>query len=163
MGSLKLTKVVDGITDELSDIAKATISFDITQRGDSGTEYNKTFTLGDFTYKNGVYELEISNLEIGEYTITETIGTAGKVIDDYKYTTTTYKVGTNAETTGLEATLNVEDSKTSEVGFTNKYVKQVGSLKLTKVVDGITDEDKDTIDFKFIIERSEERRLGKEC
>ena len=108
-GSLKITKKVEGgIT------VPADAEFTVT--GPNG--YSKMVKYSEFT--NGEYTL--SGLPVGEYTVTEDETTAQ--VENYTLTVTIAN----------EGIVIVEKDKTVKVEITNRYVKSVGNLKVSKTV-----------------------------
>ena len=118
LGGLTITKTFAGITDKLTDEDKAKISFTV-----SGPQWDEaqTFTYADM--ENGVKVYE--DIELGEYTVTESTG-------EGKAYTTTYKVGANGtKTEGTTATATVGTSGTT-VAFTNTYQETTATPEVTK-------------------------------
>ncbi len=107
LGSLKITKVVDGGG---SEAASKTYRFDIT--GPDG--YSNTVTI------TGASSTTITGLVPGIYTITEQNAT----IEGY-----------NLVVSG-NATVTVEAEETAEATISNIYTEKPGSLTITKVVNG---------------------------
>ncbi|MBQ8304746.1 MAG: hypothetical protein IJX90_00795 [Blautia sp.] len=133
-GSLKITKTFEGDTDALTDEQKKALTFTIT--GPEGfTEVTKTYA--DFT--DGA--LTLSNIPLGEYTVTETnTGVEGYTV------VTTYKVGETETSKAM-----VADGETSTIAVTNKYEQQKNGLTIVKTFAGdavtLTDEQKKALTF----------------
>ena len=146
MGSLKIEKSVDAETvteAELNGALKFTV-----QNKDTGKYLDANgklsdkaveITLKSFT-KNakGIYELEFKKVALGSYEVIET----NSDLAGYTLKSTSKTDGTAKVTAGKEAV----------VGLKDEYSKQKGDLKITK-----------TVDAENVTERSEERRVGKEC
>jgi len=132
-GTLTLTKTFTG--DLMAASAPADLSF--TVKCDA-LSYSKTIKYSEF--KNGSYT--ITGLEAGTYTVEET----GAAVTNYTLTTT-YTVGTGAAAATCSAA--VEKGKTTAVAITNNYVKDKGTLKITKTFtgDSISDDAKKTVTF----------------
>lgn len=158
-GSLVIEKTVSGLGltwEKLPDY----ISF--TVEGPNG--YARTITADEINEnKNGnTYTYTIDNLELGEYTVTENIDVTK---EETGYTrTTTYKVNGKDPVTSMEAKVELtETDLNGKVAFTNDYVQDKGSLLLTKVVTGLSDEElnaaRQTGKIKFVIKNN---NTGKE-
>lgn len=135
LGSLILEKTVEGGLD-WDDMQ---IFFTIT-----GPSFptGKDFTAADFTDDdgNGTYTCIIRNLKLGTYTVAERLYDK----DPKGYTRTTgYKVNAEDTVTGnLTAHVALTaDDKDGKVTFFNSYVRDKGSLQLTKKVTGLSREE----------------------
>ena len=130
LGSLEVKKVIAGALEagDLTKEQKEAIHFKVT--GPDG--FSKEFTYADMT--NG--EKTFEELQPGEYTVTETIGT----VEGYTLTTT-YDVE------GGKAT--VKAGETAKVTVTNTYTGEEGTLRVKKSFTGarLTDEQKAKITF----------------
>ncbi|SDM06602.1 hypothetical protein SAMN04487833_1601, partial [Sarcina sp. DSM 11001] len=146
-GSIELTKTIKGpVTEEE---AKGALTFhistEVTENGKTVTKYLKadgtlttkqneaTLTLTAFYHVDGSdsYTLKIENVELGNYTVTETT----KDIDG-KNVSVTYSVNGGESQTGTSADAAVEKDETTTVAFENSYVNQTGTLQLTKTIKG---------------------------
>lgn len=151
-GSLDLEKTVTGNL-KWADV-KDHISF--TVKGPGG--YEKTFTAKDFKDEDGdgIYTCTISDLELGTYTITETV-----TQEEKGYTRTTrYVVGSENAKEGGSAELELtEANPDGKVTFSNDYVQNKGSLQLTKVVTGLSADELNAAikagKIKFVIKNKE--------
>lgn len=151
-GSLVLEKTVTGNL-KWADV-KDHISF--TVKGPGG--YEKTFTAKDFKDDDGdgIYTCTISDLELGTYTITETV-----TQEEKGYTRTTrYVVGSENAKEGGSAELELtEANPDGKVTFSNDYVQNKGSLQLTKVVTGLSADELNAAikagKIKFVIKNKE--------
>ena len=105
---------------------------DITFTVKKGDLVIATVNGADMTKNGGVYVAAINQLEVGEYTVTETIAAGGKTPK-----TVTYKVGVKAAKTGQKATgiILLEDSYNT-VAFTNTYTAKTGEIEITKKFGG---------------------------
>ena len=130
-GNLKITKTIEG------DLTPSEIAGDLTFKvtGPDGKEVG-TYTVGnDFTKTaEGKYELTISGVEVGNYTVEET------VVNKDGYTlTVTYSVDGAASETGAISNITVTANDTSMVAYKNEYTKippTTGTLKITKTIEG---------------------------
>nr|AHF25124.1 hypothetical protein [uncultured bacterium Contig54] len=126
VGSLKVTKSFEGSelgANDLTDKQKQAIEFTV----NGPNNYSKTFTYAEIEAA-GYWQDD--NLPVGEYTVKEKINTeleGGQVID---YTLdTSYSVG-GGKTSVTAST----SSNPAEMVVTNKYTRDVGALKIKKVV-----------------------------
>lgn len=144
---LYITKTVEN---ENWDNVKNDITFTV-KKGDLVIA---TVNGADMTKNGGVYVAAINQLEVGEYTVTETIAAGGKTPK-----TVTYKVGAKAAKMGQEATgiILLADSFTT-VAFTNTYEEKNGGLEIIKRVRGGLnwEQVKNTISFKITDEDGNE-------
>ena len=137
-GSLELTKTIKGAVTE--EEAAGALTFEIKAEngkylGKDGklTDKKTELTLADFEHEAGSdsYTLKIENVELGNYTVTETT----KDIDG-KNVSVTYSVNGGESQTGTSADAAVEKDETTTVAFENSYVNQTGTLQLTKTIKG---------------------------
>ncbi len=122
-GSLKISKV---FVEKPANINA--ITFTVT--GPEG--YNETFNYADFADGSKT----IPNLPTGDYTVTESGGTATgyTLTTDYSPATTPTEEGAPV----TSATQTVSKNATTEVTVTNTYTRDTGNLTITKTFSGIT-------------------------
>ncbi|MBQ1289588.1 MAG: hypothetical protein IIY23_05445, partial [Erysipelotrichaceae bacterium] len=134
-GTLELTKTIKGdITEEE---ANGALRFEITTEdgkwvGKDGklTDQKAELTLADFEkISDQNYKLTINEIEIGNYTVTETT----KDVDGNDVTVT-YKVNGGEAADGDAADFTIEDGETTTVAFQDDYQNQPGSIELTKTI-----------------------------
>ena len=125
-GALTLTKTFSGHTVNDDDLDK--ISFTITGPND----YTKTVKLSEFTSSEGTYTYSLDSLTYGTYTVTET----NTNVSSNENVTVTYVV--NGETSTSHEVSISKTSTNGTVAVTNSYEKKLGSLTLTKTIDGLT-------------------------
>ncbi len=136
LGALTLTKTFSGHTVNEEDLEK--ISFRVTGPND----YSKTVKLNEFTLTEGKYTYSLSELTYGTYTVEEN----NENIPSDENVKVTYVVN-GTETTSHEVSISKENTS-GTVALTNTYEKKVGSLTLTKVIEGLTtEEDLSNISF----------------
>ncbi len=136
LGALTLTKTFSGHTVNEEDLEK--ISFIVTGPND----YSKTVKLNEFTLTEGKYTYSLSELTYGTYTVEE----SNENIPSDENLTVTYVVN-GIETTSHEVSIS-KDTTSGTVAITNTYANKVGSLTLTKVIEGLTaEEDLSNISF----------------
>lgn len=123
-GALTLKKTITG---DLTDAAKkGGIKFRVT--GPNG--YDKTFTIDpNFTLKAGVYELELTDMALGDYTIVE----ENYEVSGYTCTIST-KVG-SATGSNATTTATVKEDETSTVEYTDDYTQDKGYITVSKKID----------------------------
>ena len=140
IGDLELTKTIKGDINE--EEAAGALTFQIvSEDGKYLTADSKlvdeetTLTLEAFEHVEGtkVYTLKIENVDLGNYTVTETT----KDISGKEYTVK-YAVNGGAQTEGNEAAAAVEANKTTKVDFEDDYknIEKTGNLELTKTIKG---------------------------
>ena len=133
VGNLTFTKTIEGpvTEDDLKDI-----SFTVT----GPNNYNTTVSLSAMKQNDGSYSYTLSDLAIGEYTVTEN----NAAITGYN-NTVSYKVnGTETQK------ITVSENSTSTMNITNAYTSK-GALTLTKTFSGhtVNDEDLEKITFSI--------------
>ncbi len=127
-GSILLTKTIEGeLTEEE---AKGGITFTIT----GPDNYSRTATIvDDFTYNDelGRFELELTDLKLGTYTVTETLVTPEGFI-----VSVTNKINNGAVNQGAEAEVTLTGKDAVNVDYTNDYTDTRGALVITKTIKG---------------------------
>ena len=118
LGNLKITKKITGDLTSLNGTQRKNIKFEVTGPFD----FKETFTYNDIR-SNGIKTF--TNIPVGEYTVKETAGT----ITDYTHSVTVSGVSDGGKVT-------VPVGETAQVDFTNTYTRQVGSLKIRKILTG---------------------------
>ena len=165
-GSLELKKTIKG--DITEDEANGALKFEVKSgekwlnKDGSLSNQKVILTLGDFTKVTTAdgavasYKLTINDVEIGNYTVTETTkDVTGKDV------TVTYKVGNGEATKGDAATAAVAKDATTTVAFEDDYKNQTGNLELTKTIKGDITEDEANGALKFEV-KSGEKWLNKD-
>ena len=155
VGKIVVQKLVDGdlAADQLTNNQKAGIKFNVTKEGSSSSVAN--FSFAQFTKNSdGTYTYTISNLDEGNYVVTETIAAADEVPGFTR--TTTYAVETgHGSAASDKANAVVSNHHDTLVTVTNSYEQKYGDLKITKTLDktkapGLTDELTDGITFTIL-------------
>ncbi|MBR3517390.1 MAG: hypothetical protein IKO10_13880, partial [Lachnospiraceae bacterium] len=144
-GKLVITKTIEG--DVTKEEAEGALQFTITKEVGGITNYVKangdltteetSIGLGQFTYNDNKWTLELNKLETGSYSVTETITD----IDGYKLAGVSYTVDNNGAIDGRTASAQVAKDGTTTVAYTDKYEKEVvvpdtGKLVITKTIKG---------------------------
>ena len=130
-GKLTLTKTISGDR-KASEEALKNITFTITGPND----YSKEVKLSEMTKgDDGKYTYTIDQLEAGDYTVTENNANVKG-----------YTVVTKYSVDGGKTT--IENGETSTVDVTNTYTQDVGNLKFTKTISGVSEDAVKNITFK---------------
>ncbi len=152
VGKIVVKKLIDGdlTAEQLTAAQKAGMKFKVTKEGSSSSVAN--FSFAQFTKNSdGTYTYTISDLDEGNYVVTETIAAADEVPGFTR--TTTYAVETGHGSAGSDkANPVVSNHHDTLVTVTNSYEQKYGDLKITKTLDktkapGLTDELTDGITF----------------
>lgn len=152
VGKIVVKKLIDGdlTADKLLPGQRAGMTFKVTKEGSSSSIAN--FSFDQFTHNSdGTYTYTISDLEEGNYVVTETVTAAGEVPGFTR--TTTYAVETgHGSADSDKANPIVSNHHDTLVTVTNSYEQKYGDLKISKTLDkteapGLTDELTDGITF----------------
>ena len=152
VGKIVVKKLIDGdlTADQLTPGQKAGIKFNVTKEGSSSSI--KSFSFDQFTHNSdGTYTYTISDLEEGNYVVTETVAAANEVPGFTR--TTTYAVETgHGSADSDKANPIVSNHHDTLVTVTNSYTQKYGDLKISKTLDkteapGLTDALTDGITF----------------
>lgn len=137
VGSLTITKTVEGLDDAALNELKNELTFTVTKP--DGTTENILFN--SFTLDNGVYTYTLENVPTGSYTVTET----GNYKDLTNYTWTS---GTTT------STVAVSKGAIATAALKNVYTGKDGTLNINKVVTGFANNGKPVFDFKLTADDS---------
>ena len=152
VGKIVVKKLIDGdlTADKLTPGQKAGMKFNVTKEGSSSSI--ASFSFDQFTKNSdGTYTYTISNLDEGNYVVTETIAAANEVPGFTR--TTTYAVETgHGSADSDKAKPIVSNHHDTLVTVTNSYTQKYGDLKISKTLDkteapGLTDALTDGITF----------------
>ena len=152
VGKIVVKKLIDGdlTADKLNPGQRAGMKFNVTKEGSSSSI--ASFSFDQFTHNSdGTYTYTISNLDEGNYVVTETIAAANEVPGFTR--TTTYAVETgHGSADSDKAKPIVSNHHDTLVTVTNSYTQKYGDLKISKTLDkteapGLTDALTDGITF----------------